>query len=221
MMETAKNMKYIIQTIAPYSFRYDESMSKTKDRCTKFYYSMYKNVHNNSRIQEDIKEYEFERYRFDRLFCGMLKWEDISRLMWEQYWNSGKGKDMFNEKEIFNAEKVSEEEKYHIKRQYDKPYPETICENIEIIKQMYGNVRKDVKILFFMPPFTDYYKQYWNEEYYFETRKILNGIAEEVHADILDMTKMHLDDDLFRDSGHLNKWGAAVVSEKINEWIGI
>lgn len=215
-----KKIKFIIQTIAPYSLRYDESLSATKKKEVGFYYTRYKTLHNNKILIEDAEEYDRQRRIFNDTFKGLTDWESVSKMMWEDYLEHNLY-DIRSKQECksFIEEMVSCSELDMIKRQYNKPFQKTIEENKVIIRQMYELESKTTKVLFFFPPFTKFYKEWWNENYYKETLDYIKNIAVGIHADVLDMTKEKMDNSYFRDSGHVNRKGAEIVANRINNWI--
>ncbi|MBE5871403.1 MAG: hypothetical protein E7294_09110 [Lachnospiraceae bacterium] len=217
--QSQKHFKFIIQTVAPFSFRYDESMSKTKDDNIRFYYSFYGTAHNNQRIAGEIEHYEEEKRKFNELFYGITDWNEVSQNMWDEYFLSTTNVLNYNYEKKFDEDKISQEEINIIKRQYKKPFEETILENKRILYGMFEKTQ-NTRVLFFLPPLTNCYKKIWNEEYYIETKKLINEISSRIGASVLDMTSEVYKDDYFRDSMHLNREGAILVAEIINEWIG-
>lgn len=204
----------VICVIAPYSLRYDESLSKTQDASVLVNYSIFRDKHNNSRLNDIIQEYDTERNKAEHLFNN---WIEVSDWLIENYvpnknWN--------NPYTVFHSNIINKLDDDSVRKRYNKPYELTLQENKELLIHFCNMAKMNThNLLFFIPPFSNYYKNLWNEDYYNELINFLVELDQKYTIDCIDMSHSELPDHYFRDSGHLNRIGAIYISEIINQWI--
>lgn len=107
-----------------------------------------------------------------------------------------------------------------IRKQFEKPYDKTLEENKQILQQYCDFInQKKLKLLFVVLPHSDFYREYWKEDYYLELMDYLVLLKAEYQIEYLDLSHVKLPDHYFRDNSHLNRIGAIYVSEEINKWL--
>ncbi len=207
------NLKYVIHNYSPFSLRYDESMSSKKDGNVLFYYSMYGDKHNCTFLDDRIKQYSVEKNNFNIKFEGVLDWWEIRKRLWSVFFERSGWRDPSSEDEYFDPEHISEADINTTLAQYNKPYPKTIEENKRIITDLYTKlVKDDVRILIYFQPMNEYYRMYWNEEYYHEVLEFANDMKKRFGCKILDMTLDTVPVRYYRDLGHMNLPGKEYMS---------
>lgn len=208
------NLKTVIIGLAPYSLRYDLSLSCNKDELEKLYFfsTILKSYHNNKSISNELDHFIKE---ID-LMTELLGDDCLSRL-WK-YLMTGRKREIPNIKfEIFSPEGITSENEI-MYRKYHKPYKDTLEENSVILKEylIYAHER-GVNTVFFIPPFSKWYKERWDADYRDELRKYIKELSIQYPTSIVDYSDMELDDFFYGDFGHLNQLGAIVVSRLMNE----
>lgn len=214
--ERCDSLKYVITTIAPYSLRYDESLSKLKKGDELFYYTVFSNVHHAE--SREVQLYKREREKIDDIL-GKDVWENFSNTLYEDF-----GLERYNkyisEKDVFNPLCVESEEEEMLEKLFSKPYEETVREYKQILKDYCEYAEgHNLKMLFLITPYSEFYKERWEISYINEVRCYLQMLGKTYSFDYIDLSDKVWSDYRFRDSGHLNRVGAIYVCEIINKWL--
>ena len=78
---------------------------------------------------------------------------------------------------------------------------------------------KNLKIIFFIPPYTDWYKERMQKSYYEELLEFTNELSTKYEAKVVDMMNVSLPDSCFSDYANVNSIGAVKIASYINEVI--
>ena len=214
---TNGTIKYAVMGIAPYSFRYDLSLSKKNSLRTLAYYRQFGDLHNASYPEEELEYMKYLDSIMDK-YC-FANWRDICFDVIFDYSFRGK-------RDKFYYDTLSEEELQEsverVRRLADKPYLNTLEEN-KLIFEYYLKLcyRKNIKMIVLIPPFSDFFKKYFTEEYVLELRKIINQYKQEYPFEILDL----YDDEAFNEAGlyedqdHLNAYGAIELTNHLSSFL--
>ena len=211
------SLKLVIHVLAPFSLRYDESLSKKQFGRMKFNYIVFGEGHNNSEVVQC-----FEKYNETITFLNDYgTFQEIREEFQNAFFSESSWKTMYDPEQIFSREEISEAEKKVVEAQFNKPYEKTLIENKKILADFCERLsNSNTPILFFLPPLSETYKSIWDENYQIEVLDYLNELrAKYTNVYILNLYKVNLEDEFFRDSYHLNRNGAKFVSKYINKSI--
>lgn len=206
-------LKNVISVLAPYTLRYDESLAKRQSASVLVNYSIFRDRHNNTELNDILLFYDNMRKKVE----NVLNWDDFLHWYYEYKYSN---RIWYDNKEIFHSDIINEIDDIEVRKRYNKPYEETLIENKKIMLDYCEKVKEyGMRLLFFIPPFSSYYRNLWNEDYYIELMDYITELDEKYDIDCIDMSHSDIPDYCFRDSGHLNRIGAIYVSEIINKWL--
>lgn len=200
-------INYALIGLCYYSFQYDLSLSAFKDK-TVLYYSVLKNGHHFKEIERIYSEHEV-----DKLIAL-----DILR----------KDQENINDPRLMIPELKDIDNKFELgktqaERDCNKNYPNTVAENISILKEylnlLYSNNIKPIIVVY---PASKYYTEYFSCRIEQEFKMIIEEFRKEFGFQYIDYFKSDLfyDSD-FYDVSHLNWRGAekfTKILNKIIEW---
>ena len=215
--ERNQGLKRLIIGLAPYSLRYDLSLTRNPNEIIRlyYYYSLFHDCHNNQQMKNELTKYDVWLQKCNELF-GNHFLETIYEAVKSEEVLEGefKGYSTFDEKQITAAER----EQMHAK--YNKPYEKTVVENKKILRDYIADaLGKEMKVCMFIPPYSMWYKNNWKEEYLSELRLYLNELKTDYEFEIIDLADMDLPDDCFGDYAHVNRIGAIMISNRVNEFL--
>ncbi len=210
-------LKYVVMEIAPYSFRYDLSLSKRVCNKVYYYYREFGEVHNASLPQEELELLE----RCDRVLDELCypNWRDIIfDFISETTFQHSERMYNFN-----NLTKEQQQESLEVmKNVSNKPYSDTIAEN-KMVFDMYLKLcsRHNIKVTVFIPPFSDFFRKHFPIEYVEETRNIVHEYRGKYVFEILDLydSPDFVEDKYYMDEAHMNIYGAAKLTEVLDGFL--
>lgn len=200
------DIKNVIIGLSYISFEYD--LSKV-NLSTKYYCEMiYKDLVDDDRkvsqnILKDFNELKFNYCQYENI--GDMKSEVIGNLSLLRY-------QMEERKNICKEEAIKDS---------DKNYPDTVKNNIKIIKRYMDMLKeKDCRIIVVIFPANDAYSEYFNKRLKEQFCIIMDNLKRTYDFEIFDYfnCKEMLDQD-FRDGSHLNRNGGKKFTKILNKQI--
>ncbi len=216
--EAMPDIKYAIIGLAPYSLRYDASKSKVEWRRCLAYYPIVKTMHNceDAELFADLYESEDKKIRhyFDE--ADMDKWYEVFE------------KSIKNETEdvmdVFDESTCSKEtlglNQREISELYNRPFTDVLLEN-KVLLEGYARFCKGkaIQAIFFLPPYTKWYKEHMQRSYYEELSAFVRELCKKYGAEFVDMMDVTLPDCCFSDYANVNNVGTMKAASYINEII--
>lgn len=212
------DLEYAIIGLAPYSLRYDASKSKVEWRRCLAYYPLVGTMHNCDEASHLITIYESENKKIEQYFSE----KDMDSLydIFAELEKSEKKDNI----EVYDEKTTSKEcaalNVREISELYNRPSLEVFLEN-KILLDEYAKLckSKNLKIIFFIPPYTTWYKAHMQKSYYEELLEVINELGAKYDAQIIDMMNVSLPDCCFGDYANVNCIGAVKVASYLNEVI--
>ena len=211
--EIGEGIQVVIIGLAPYSLRYDESLSQAQVLRNFAYFHEFDTWH-NLQISDKDKNF-FERQRamieqyLDKSICNYLFSDGYVPL-----YGNGKKDDTL----VFDSSCVDDIYLKEIIGKYSKPYEKTLQENIKILREYLSYCKeRNVQAYILIPPFSKWHSEYWKKEYYDEFLHVLEEIGEEYDFGLVDLAMEQWADYYFRDYAHLNRLGAIRVCTILNQ----
>lgn len=213
--ESMSGIEYAVIGLAPYSLRYDMSRSKIERRHCVAYYPIAETMHNWEEGEHLISVFEAEDKKIKQFFD-----EEYLQSLYDIYENSNDAPR--EEKEgIFDSKAVSQERAamnmQEINELYQRPFTDILLEN-KVILEEYARFcqMKGIKAIFFIPPYTDWYKEHMNMSYYHELVAALKVFCSKYDAMLVDMMPVRLPDCCFKDYADMNRIGAVKTASYLN-----
>lgn len=210
--EAMPNIEYAIIGLAPYSLRYDTSKSKVEWRRCLVYYPIVESMHNCEDREQLIELFESEDKKIKQFFD-----EDYMQSLYDLY-------DRQSEEDRDSGETVYEEETQaqdmnirEISELYHRPQMDVFLEN-KVLLEQYAHFcqRKNIKVIFFIPPYTKWYKDHMNRAYYEELLATVKMLCTKYDAELVDMMDVSVPDCCFADYAGINNIGAVKVASYLN-----
>ena len=198
-----KDLKEVIIGLSYYSFQYDMSLSSMKNKVVLYY--------KNIGLKHNIKN-------IDSLVDGLEETLIIGKQIFN--FNNTNNNCIIKWAKIEDF-KSYEKGKYQAGIDCNKSYPNTVSENIQILKN-YLNILKEnnIKPIIVVFPASKYYTKYFSKKIEKEFFDILNGIKREYEFQYIDYFRANLfDDGDFRDVSHLSYNGAVKFTRILNKLI--
>lgn len=210
--EIGESIQFAIIGLAPYSLRYDESMS-TMQMLRNFAYFQEFGTFHNLKITDNDKDFWGQQRVLIEQYLGK---EICSYLFTDEYvprYGDGKKDDT----KVFDSSNVAEIYLKEITGKYNKPYKKTFYENIKILKEylLYCSER-NIQVYILIPPFSKWHSEHWKKEYYDELICVLEDISQVYDFCLVDLAMEQWADYYFRDYAHLNRLGAIRVCDIMN-----
>ncbi len=204
--------------LCPYSLRY--SMKQSHVNCQELL--LYEPVVEGILLEEGYPYYSWWYAYQKKLIDIFLKDFDMRKCFFE-YYVPMYGK-VDNKEAVFCEHRLSNEERAEYQniqhRIYNKPYEATIQKNKEILRKYTDSAsNRGVKVIFFLPPYTELYKREWNRDYLEELKQYVMELRKEYEIHVLDLTEDYFPDWYFEDAGHLNAVGQRAVTKKVLEYV--
>ncbi len=206
----------LIIGLAPYSLRYDLSLTQTpyeKNRLY-FYYGRFADSHNNVSLKKELEEY----YRLLTQFKDILG-DDFEEKMFfdlERFLDN----EGMNNKRVFSEDNMIPAEIFQMKGKYNKPYEKTLNENKIVLKDFINYaLQNNVKVILFIPPYSRWYKERWDIAYKNELTDYCNLLMRDHDIKLVDLSEYEFSNDYFADYAHLNHLGAIYVTSLINRYL--
>ncbi len=212
------DLEYVIIGLVPYSLRYDASKSKVEWRRCLVYYPLVESMHNYDEAAHLITIYESENQKIKQYFSESDM--DSFYNIFEKLEKSEK-KDFI---EVYDEKTCSKEcsalNLREISELYNRPSVEVFLENKLLLEEYVKLCKsKNLKIIFFIPPYTDWYKERMQKSYYEELLEFTNELSTKYEAKVVDMMNVSLPDSCFSDYANVNSIGAVKIASYINEVI--
>lgn len=207
-----KDLQFVIWGISPYSLWYDLSLSSAGSRAA-YYYPQTHSLHH---------------YQIDDTDLGIL-FQQLTVVAGEIFVPDFIQKsfapldgnvDYICNTQIYALKQDLQKDLETIHRLFDKDYPETYAENLEIIREMLLYLRNQkIKPYIVMLPYPSCFLQNMNQSMYDRTVEVLQAYKQEFpEMEFLNYTyDERFDDYYFADSHHLNYWGANMMADVLNE----
>lgn len=207
-----KDLQYVIWGISPYSLWYDLSLSSAKSRAA-YYYPQTQALHH---------------YQIDDTDLGILfqqltivsKEIFVPDFIPKSFEPLAEDVDYLHNTRIYALERDTQKDLEQIHKLFDKHYPKTYTENVEIIREMLLYLRnQSIKPYIVMLPYPSYFLQNMDQAMYDQTVEVLKAYQQEFpEMEFLNYTyDKRFDDYYFADSHHLNYWGANMMADLLNE----
>ena len=216
-----ENVKYAIIGLSYYSFQYDMSRSSRKIR-TNCYGTIFHNMHNYDCAEESTLFYKKFIDSIKYIFCESFtrKIYSLIKEPTEKYLEG-----IFNTK--FDSKKLkydsTRELKQSVEMDFNKDYPVTVIENIEILKKYLQLLKEnDIKPILVVCPQNKFYCKYSSEKMKNDFLNIINKLKNVYSFQFIDyFSSDEFKDSDFYDISHLNYKGAekfTKILDKIIEW---
>lgn len=209
-----KRLQYSVMGVSPYSFRYDLSLSKENSSRVIYYFREFGEVHHLVGAEESIEEMRRQDDALNEI-CYPI-WQNI---LYDNFFDEP----FARVENTFCFETGDEEQQMKsleiMKKIGNKPYPETVRENI-LLFEMYLKLcaERSIKVLVLIPPFSKFFREHFPAEYVEEARTIIENYHEKYDLKVLDLydSPEFMDDDYYADEDHLNVYGAEKLTEMLN-----
>lgn len=209
-----RNIKYAIIGLGYYSFEYDLSLSSLQHRVL-MYYPFINKLHNYNGSTELFKKYDEFENKMTPLFNSDFRTnifnsvKDLSEVNWNKLVN---GK--------LTYEKI-EQGRNLVAKDCNKNYPETVIENINIIKEYIEFLlNNDITPILLVCPTSKYYHRNFSVRIKTKFREITGNLIETYNIDMLDYFESEsFTAEDFYDISHLNKNGSEKFTKILNEEI--
>lgn len=219
IVDENKKIKYFIIGLCYYSFDYDLSLSKYKDRCVNLYKKILNDVHNY--IEDDFEKYINKDYNCDiflksglnKIYDAVIK--NIRCIDFNVNWSKSISNTICDEKT------KKEEAKKLVALDSKKNYYDTREENKNILKSYIEMlISKKIKPIIVIFPTSKYYASEFTENKKDEFYEIIQKFNNKYNIQILDHFYVEeFDDNCFCDVAHLNKFGASKFTKMLNDEI--
>lgn len=211
--ESMPNIEYAVIGLAPYSLRYDASKSKVEWRRCLVYYPIVETLHNCEDKEHLIAIFESEDKKMKEYFD-----EEYMHSLYDLFEQTGAG---VEEDGVYREEAVSQEmqqlEIREISELYNRPYTDILLEN-KVLLEEYAHFcqMKGIKVIFFIPPYTKWYKEHMKKSYYDELVAAVKVLCSKYNAQLVDMMDVSMPDCCFKDYANINNIGAVKVASYLN-----
>lgn len=214
--EKLPDLEYAIIGLEPYSLRYDASKSKVEWRRCLVYYPIVKTIHNCNDAGSLISMFEEEDVKIKAFFDGEYLLSLYHTFAAQDKSGISNGNEVYSDKG--RAKEMTAMNLREIKELYNKPFQDIVEENKKILDEYtHFCCEKGIKVIFFIPPFSEWYKENMNKEYYEELIQEVNMLCEKYNAECVDLMKIPVPDCCFADYANVNKLGAVKTASYINE----
>ena len=157
-------------------------------------------------------------YKKDVITCNMLMDDYV-----EQDFNNHFPQKPYEEnlKKSFSPDTHYKESVEHIKKLFDKPYPETFKENVAILdKFLKFCYIHNITVLVFIPPFSKLCNEFTPAHMRQQTQDIIMMMQEKYGFEFLDFNEREeFEDKHFRDADHLNMQGRDLLTKCLMPYI--
>lgn len=214
--ESLPNVAYAVIGLEPYSLRYDASKSKVEWRRSLVYYPIVKTMH-NCEDQEQLAElFEAEDRKIKKFFDEEYM-QSLYGLFEEQTEREkSSDEDIFDES--LRTQECTALNIREISELFNRPYTDILLEN-KVILEGYVRFcqRKEIKPVFFIPPYTKWYKDHMKKSYYEELIGTVKMLCSKYNAQLVDMMDVAVPDCCFKDYANMNKIGAVKAASHLNK----
>lgn len=210
-------LKYVVMGIAPYSFRYDLSLSKGVQEKVYLYYREFGELHNAIPSPEELELFVRCDKVLDELLCS--NWRDIifDFISESTFQHSNR---IYHFKAL--NDKQQQESLEVMKKTGNKPYPDTVAEN-KMVFDMYMKLcsRHNIKTTVLLPPFSEFFREHFPDEYVEETRNIIRDYQGKYNFEILDLydSPDFAKDMYYMDEAHMNIYGAEKLTKILDDFL--
>lgn len=215
--ESIPELKYAVIGLAPFSLRYDSSKSKVEWRRCLVYYPIVHSMHNCVDAGHLITIFESEDKKIKQYFDE--KYMETLYDVYEEHTKSEAEAEAVYDEKSCSRECMALNQR-EISELYNRPFTDIVREN-KVILEDYVRFcsSKKIKAVFFIPPYTDWYKAHMQYAYYEELTEFVKELCGKYDAELVDMLDVSLPDCCFSDYANLNSVGAVKAASRLNEII--
>ncbi len=220
--ENFKNtLKYNIIGMPYYGFGFDLSKSRNvRTIRTEIYYPILGTIHNYENGEAFKREYEIYKS-----ICSKVFRHDYARIIYESLKHDGLKVLEDAKRTEFDSRNLTIDERNvlieDIKRDFNKHYPLTVKENIDIMKAYLQLLElNNIKPIILCSPVTKLYRDHASREIKYEFYNIINELKLNHTFQFIDYFESEqFSDDEFSDSSHLNYEGSKKFTNILNDII--
>ena len=211
-------LEYAVIGLEPYSLHYDMSRSRVDWRRCLPYYPIVHTMHNCTGAKELIALYEDGEKKIKSYFD-----EEYIDSLYDVY--AAQAKPVADGRaDVYDSGNCAKDSSAlhtrEMRELYHKPFPEIVEENKKILEKYTGLcAEKKIKTLLVIPPYTDWYKEHMDREYYEELLLFLNYLCKRYGAMLIDLCQYTFPDSCFGSYSGVNCLGAVKAASYINEVI--
>ncbi|WP_053240982.1 hypothetical protein [Clostridium sp. DMHC 10] len=208
----AHNVKFAVIGMSYYSFEYDLSKSNLKNRVYN-YYPFFKKTRNHPFAKDMVENY----IKFERVASKIFK-KDYN-IVFHNFFKGNKDTWWNNMISQVMDEKIIEKNKWIVEHDCDKDYPETVKENVGIIREYILLLKLyNITPIIVICPTSKYYYLNFSNRIKKEYENIMNKIKEEFDIEVFDYFASNVFSDKdFYNVSHLNKNGTKKFTELLNK----
>lgn len=213
--ESLPNVKYAVIGLVPFSLRYDASKSKVEWRRCLVYYPIVQTMHNCDDREHLAELFESQDRKIKQYFD-----EEYMQSLYGLFEEQTEPEKNSNEIVFDEAARTQECTALNIREiseLYNRQYTDILLEN-KVILEEYARFcsRKEIKPIFFIPPYTKWYKEHMKMSYYKELLATVKELCTKYNAELVDMMEVEVPDCCFKDYANINNIGAVKVASYIN-----
>ncbi len=199
-------LKYLLIGLSYYSFEYDMSLSSMKTNVV-LYYEAFKCKHHCTNVEELVNR----RNKENIIGKNIFKFDDKDMAIFDWHIENTNIKNVINE-EVGKRQALID---------CNKNYPETVRENIEILKEYLQLLKENnIKPIIIVCPVSKYYSKYFDKRLKSEFYENINYIKKFYDFEVMDYFESDLfKDDDFYDVSHLNENGSRKFTKILNKQI--
>lgn len=201
-----QNIKYALIGLSYYSFQYDMSLSSMKNRVLLYYQAI--NLKHNLK---DVSILKLDEQPNKKLVEKLFKTDGYKNIIIQ--WDK-KG-------DIVNISDKDEAGKLQAELDCNKNYPETVKENISLMKEYLDMLEKNhIKPIIIVFPASKYYTKYFSKRIEDEFQSIISDLIKKYKFQYIDYFRSEQFEDVdFVDVSHLSSIGATKFTEILNNQI--
>ncbi|APB69346.1 hypothetical protein PPYC1_02625 [Paenibacillus polymyxa] len=193
-----QNVNFVFVGLSYYSFEYDLSKSSMRDKM-KIYSSF---------LEQETERISPETELFKQVANKVFKYNfieilyDILKVVGESWWDN-----YVSQKMKKNDMEMGKDIAY---KDCSKNYPNTVLENIEILRNIIPLLqRNNIKPILLVCPTSKYYYKFFSQRIKEEFKKNIEKISKDFQVDLIDLFESEsFGDNDFYDASHLNKEGS-------------
>lgn len=210
-------IKNVVIGLGPYSLRYSMEKSKRNHFQTLLYIPLKTEV----TFEAELEACERQFYKAEKIIKSI--WNNFNpEYIFFRYYVPTYG--IVDRQSQYFSENISKTSLEHlensIRNVYNKPYEKTVEDNKRILEEYVQYcLQNRIRVLFYIPPYSQAYKRAWKKEYLYELLEYLNALCKKYHLDILNLSNRDYPDWYFQDIAHLNITGKQKCSQILIDYL--